>query len=144
MSQFLTLLDKSVKIEKKAAKNYLKTLNKLKTEEFREVISTVALETVFHREITKALKRSADMIIEIQKQIEKGGETKEEIEYSEIEKVLKRHLRIEYDMIATYEIMSKYFPNLPSLFKRILVELKEDEIEHHRKISELIEKIKKK
>jgi len=143
------LVKKAVETEEEATKNYTEGLAKirgqgLKYTDVEAVISRIAVDTIVHKHLMKA-------ILEAQKELEKVRKGYEHVkEPMEIEMgkehgfLVKRfaemHLEIEKDMIETYQKMAEKMTH--PLFKGLAEALVENEKEHHKLLEELIEKHK--
>lgn len=143
------LVKKASEVEDKAAKSYTEGLAKIRGQGLKytaaeAVITRIAVDTIIHKHLMKA-------ILEAQKELEKVGKGYEhvkepmDIEISGeqallVKRFAEMHLEIEKDMIETYQKMAEKMTH--PLFKGLAEALVKNEQEHHRLLAELIAKYK--
>ncbi len=145
---FHELIRKSIEIEENAVNSYLHAIRILRLQgvemvDLEKVIKKVAIETLIHRELVKALLRAYE------ESLKKESEVMKEIEELKpsarekmiIVKLLKDHLAIESEMISIYRKLAQelQYPVLRELAES----LARNEEEHHRVLTSLIEKYEK-
>lgn len=140
------LLEKAHDIESTAAYDYTFGLARLissgaATKEFREAITSIAVDTIIHKHLTRAL-------LEAFKEVEKLGQNLSSLEERQVtveqlspqlktllKVFIERHLEIEKDMIAVYEEISKKTSH--PLLKILAQGLADNEKKHHKYLLDL-------
>lgn len=145
---FHELIRKSIEIEENAVNSYLHAIRILRLQgvemvDLEKVIKKVAIETLIHRELVKALLRAYE------ESLKKESEVMKEIEELKpsarekmiIVKLLKDHLAIESEMISIYRKLAQELQY--SVLRELAESLARNEEEHHRVLTSLIEKYEK-
>jgi arsenate reductase-like glutaredoxin family protein len=132
------LIRKALDIEEKAATSYFHSIGVLRlkgieVKDLEEVIKKIAVETLIH---IKAYEEAFEKESQVMKELEEVKPSA--IEKALIVKLLKEHLIIESDMIATYKKLAESL-RYPVL-KHLAEALAENERIHHELFLSLIKK----
>ncbi|USH00304.1 rubrerythrin family protein [Thermococcus argininiproducens] len=143
------LVKKAADVENEAAKSYTEGLAKLRGQglkytDVEAVVSRIAVDTIVHKHLMKAILEAQKELEKVRKGYEQVKEPMEMEMSKEQALLVKRfaemHLEIEKDMIETYQKMAEKMTH--PLFKGLAEALVKNEEEHHRLLKQLIEKHK--
>ncbi|WP_448578833.1 ferritin family protein [Thermosphaera sp.] len=139
------LIKKALDIEEKATASYFHSIGVLRlrgveVKDLEEVIKKIAVETLIHKELMKGMLKAYEEALDKESQVMKELENIEPsaVEKALIVKLLKEHLIIESDMIATYKELAESL-KYPVL-KQLAETLAENERVHHELLTSLIKK----
>ncbi len=137
-------------IESRAAYDYSFGIARIasygyRVNELKEVINKIAVDTVLHKHLMKALLDSLDelegmnqSLSDIEERKVKAEEVPEEIKVL-VKRFIERHLEIEKGMLELYSKIAEVSKN--SVIKSIAESIAENEEEHHSYLMELLTKI---
>lgn len=139
------IIEEALDAEAKAADSYTHSIGILRlrgmeVKDLENVIKTVSIETLIHKEVLKGLSKAYESALSKEVEVFKGVEevTPSRVERAVIVKLLREHLQIESHMIEVYRRMAELL-RYPVL-RAIAEALARNEEEHHRVIQELIKK----
>jgi len=129
-------LKKHLELEEKSIRKYLRVLPKLKSGVLKEVLRSILIDSIAHREILKAIIRVLSRISKEEFIIELERIPQNYEDLTKIVKTLKEHLEAEEktikEMLSTAEQVEIYS------IREILRTLFEDEIRHHTVLKNII------
>jgi len=143
-------IKKAYEIESRAAYDYSFGVARIASYGYRvrrlkEVINKIAVDTVLHKHLMKALLDSLDelermnqSLSDIEERNLRAEEAPEEIKVL-VKRFIERHLEIEKDMLEIYSKISEVSKN--SVIKSIAESIAENEEEHQSYLMELLTEI---
>ena len=150
MEELHDFIKKAYDIESRAAYDYSFGVARIasygyRVKELKEVINRIAVDTVLHKHLMKALLDSLDelermnqSLSDIEERKVKAEEVPEEIKVL-VKRFIERHLEIEKGMLELYSKIAEVSKN--SVIKSIAESVAGNEEEHHSYLMELLNKI---
>jgi hypothetical protein len=131
MDERIEKMEQMAQIEERYAMNYDKNVMGLGNIALSELMRTIALDSIKHAGLYRAIKA-----------IISGPIAVTDMEYDTLEEKLRKHIRIEQDMME--EAMVLLEKEEDDRVKTLLNQIYLDEVRHHRFLSNLLETVVKK